>query len=235
MSRDNAYLGNASQLGAAIGAVLLASRLAQAAAPKLLVFLHVAVKQRALQSELQAALPGVAVTAVGRIADFERGLSEGQDAVLTLPSVLKAHKLDIKLRGHRQGSSEEKYSLIGVDTAPDAARVAVVGTLDLLGRDGTNDFVYSLTGAKPKVERVTKVEDLLPLLQMRRVDAILLPSRLFIEIRAASRLNLMSKELAASVGLPAAASAGAFGAQVLAQLSKLPKGLSKAFGVEEWR
>jgi hypothetical protein len=214
---------------------LLATRIASAADPKLLVFLHVAVKQRALQSELSAALPGIGVTAVGRIADFERALTEGPDAVLTLPPVLSAHQLTAKLQGLRQGSSEEKYSLIAVDAAPDAARAAVVGTLDILGRDGTNQFVHGLTGSKPKVERVTKVEDLLPLLQMRRADAILLPSRLFAELRAASRLNLVGKELAAGVGLPAAASTGALGAQVVAQLAKLPKGLSKAFGVEEWR
>jgi hypothetical protein len=41
---------------------------------KLLVFLHVALKQRAFQSELQAALGDVAVTTVGRTADFDRGL-----------------------------------------------------------------------------------------------------------------------------------------------------------------
>jgi hypothetical protein len=70
---------------------------------------------------------------------------------------------------------------------------------------------------------------------MRRVDAILLPSRLFTEIRAASRLNLVGRELPSAVGLPAAANVGAMGAHVLAQLAKLPKGLSKAFGVEEWR
>lgn len=235
MSRNHNGLDKASTLGAAFGAVLLATRLAAAADPKLLVFLHVAVKQRALQSELSAALPGIDVTAVGRVADFERALTEGQDAVLSLPPVLKAHNLAAKLQGTRQGSSEEKYSLIAVDTAPDAARCAVVGTLDLLGRDGTNEFVHTLTGSKPKVERVTKVEDLLPLLQMRRVDAILLPSRLFTEIRAASRLNLVGRELPSAVGLPAAANVGAMGAHVLAQLAKLPKGLSKAFGVEEWR
>lgn len=235
MSRNHSGPERASIVGAALGAAFLASRLAMAAAPKLLVFLHVAVKQRALQSELSAALPGISVTAVGRIADFERALSEGQDAVLSLPPVLNAHKLTAKLHGVRQGSTEEKYSLIAVDTVPDAARCAVVGTLDLLGRDGTNEFVHTLTLSKPKVERVTKVEDLLPLLQMRRVDAILLPSRLFTEIRAASRLNLVGRELAAAVGLPAAANVGALGAQVLTQLTKLPKGLSKAFGVEEWR
>ncbi|HSU39172.1 MAG TPA: hypothetical protein VLJ38_06385, partial [Polyangiaceae bacterium] len=43
----------------------LVSRTASAGAGKLLVFLHVALKQRAFESELQAAMPGVEVRAVG--------------------------------------------------------------------------------------------------------------------------------------------------------------------------
>ena len=69
-------------------------------------------------------------------------------------------------------------------------------------------FVQSVVGAHPKVERVTKVEDLLPLLQMQRVDAILLPSRLLPEVKMASRLNLSSRELPATVGLPTVAKLG---------------------------
>src|SRR4030095_2168418 len=138
---------------------------------RLLVFLHVAAKQRAFQTELQTALPGIVVAAVGRTGDFERALAEGQDAVLTLPVVLAAHGLAPVLRGVRQGSADEKYSLVGTEAAPDPGKVAVVGALDLLGRDGMATFVQSLVGAHPKVERVTKVEDLLPLLQMQRVDA----------------------------------------------------------------
>ena len=145
-----------------------------ATALRLLVFLHVAVKQRAFQTELQAATEGVAVTAVGRIADFDRALQEGQDAVLTLPVVLAARGLAPALRGMHHGFTEEPYALIAVDALPDPARVNTVGALDLLGRDGTDAFVRGLIGGKPKVERVTKVEDLLPLLQMQRVDAIVL-------------------------------------------------------------
>jgi hypothetical protein len=235
MSSKRSYLGDGGSAALALALGLLLSRTSKAADAKLLVFLHVAAKQRALQGELQAALPGISVTAVGRVADFDRALTEGQDAVLTLPAVLSAHGLSPKLRGQRQGSADEKYSLIATDAAPDPARVASVGALDLLGRDGTSGFVAGLLGAKPKVERVTKVEDLLPLLQMRRVDAILLPSRLFAEIRASSRLALSGRELAAPVGLPAVASLNGAGAQVVSAVSKLPRALSKAFGVEEWR
>jgi len=201
----------------------------------LLVFLHVAVKQRAFQGELQAALPGIDVTAVGRIADFDRGLQDGPDSVLTLPVVLSARGLDANLRGRHLGAVDETYVLVGADTIPDAARVQTVGALDLLGREGTNAFVEQLLGTHPKVERVTKVEDLLPLLQMQRVDAILLAARLFPDLRASSRLSLMQKELSKKVELPALANRGGGGAQIMAGVIKLPSRLSNAVGVDEWR
>ena len=205
------------------------------AAPKLLVFLHVAVKQRAFQGELQTALSGIDVTAVGRIGDFDRALAEGTDAVLSLPVVLGARRLRPAMHGRHQGSSDETYALVGVDSMPDLAKIQNVGALDLLGREGTDSFVERLLGAKRKVERVTKVEDLLPLLQMQRVDVILLASRFVVELRKASRLNLVQRDIASKVELAAAANTGAGGAQIFAALSHLPASLSSAMGVDEWR
>lgn len=221
-------------LAVALGTWLV-DRFAHAASGKLLVFLHVAAKQRAFQSELEGALPGITVTAVGRIGDFERALKEGQDAVLTLPVVLAAHGLDAKLHGQRQGATEESYALVGVDKAPDPATVPAVGALDVLGREGMNGFIHDLLGGRPKVERVTKVEDLLPLLQMQRVAAIVLPLRLLGEIKAASRLNLVERPLATKIGLPAVAGVGAASAGVLAALGHLPRKLLEELGVDRWR
>jgi hypothetical protein len=169
------------------------------------------------------------------VADFDRALAQGQDAVLTLPLVLAARGLTPRLRGQRQGSPDEKYCLVGADAAPDPMRVAAVGALDLLGREGTNSFVQGLVGAKPKVERVTKVEDLLPLLQMQRVEAILLPARLFSDLKAASRMNLAQRELSGVVGLPALASLTPSGADVALAVSGLPAALVRALGVDGWR
>jgi hypothetical protein len=199
------------------------------------VFLHVAVKQRALQGELQAALPGIEVTAVGRIGDFERTQKEGVDAVLAVPAVLAAFKLTAKLWGVRAGSIEEKYSLVGVGSEPDPSKITAVGALDLLGRDGTNGFVKGLLGASPRVERVSKVEDLLPLLQMQRVEAVLLPSRLFSDIKSASKLALVQKELSKTVGLPAAAAVTAAGEQIMAEIKRMPTAADKTLGVDSWR
>jgi hypothetical protein len=218
-------------------AAVVASTVGSAAAGSgsLLVYLHVSVKQRAFQSLLGAGLPGITTTAVGRIADFERALKDAPDAVLTLPIVLAAQGLPSNLRGHARGVPEERYALVGAAGVPDPARVASVGALDVLGRDGTQRFVRRLVGQQARVERVTKIEDLLPLLQMQRVEAVLLPARLFPELRAASRLGLAVRELDATVGLPAVASTGPQGASVLAAISKMPKDVSRLLGVEEWR
>src|SRR4051812_42195574 len=153
---------------AVAGVALVAgtARSAFAASGTLLVYLHVAVKQRAFQGLLGAGLPGVDTTAVGRVADFERALQDGPDAVLTLPLVLAAQGLTPALRGLTRGSPEERYGLVGAGGAPEPGKVASVGALDLLGRDGTNRFVRRLVGQQARVERVTKIEDLLPLLQM---------------------------------------------------------------------
>ena len=222
-------------MGAVLGLSLLASKTSLAAAPKLLVYLHVSLKQRAFQSLLQNALPGVDVTAVGRISDFDRALSDAPDAVLTLPIVLSAKNMHAQIQGVRTGSVEEKYALVAADIAPDLARVKAVGALDVLGREGTNDFVGRMLGISAKVERVTKVEDLLPLLQMQRVDAILIPERLLADVKSASRINLVPRELPKQVGLPAVASLGSGGPGLTVGIARLPASLSQTMGVDAWR
>jgi hypothetical protein len=221
--------------GAAFAATLLTSQRADAQEAKLVVFLHLAVKQRALQSALQDALPGVKVVAVGRVGDFERELQDAADAVLAIPPVLSNFKLNAKLRGTKGGSPEEKYALVGVDTSPDPSKVASVGALDLFGREGTTAFVKGLFETSAKVERVSKVEDLLPLLQMQRVESVLLPTRLVSELKSASKLNLVTKELTKMVGLPAVAVVTAAGDKIVSAVSKMSAATSITLGVDSSR
>jgi hypothetical protein len=211
------------------------SRPAEVRLRKLLVFLHVALKQRAFESDLKTALPNLDVKAVGRIADFDRALDEGQDAVLSSPLLLASHRLTIELQGFHGGSSEERYALVGAGAAPAPERVAAIGALDLLGREATTAFVHGLLGAKPRVERVTKLEDLLPLLQMQKVDGILLPTRFLPDVQASSRLTLEPHPLASPVKLPALAALGPGGSEAVAAVARLPLKISKSLGVDEWR
>jgi hypothetical protein len=69
---------------------------------------------------------------------------------------------------------------------------------------------------------------------MQKVEGILLPTRLLPDVQAASRLALSQRELVKLVKLPAVASVGAAGADVLAAVSHLPVKVSRTLGVDEW-
>jgi hypothetical protein len=230
---DHGALGLLGAATAVLGVSLLDAK-AHADAPRLLVFLHSAVKQRAFQAELREPLPGLSVTSVGRVSDFERARKQGQDALLTHPVVLQTFGVTPRLRGFRAGKPDEAYSLVSVGALLDPLLAPSVGTLDILGRDGTVSFVRRLLGASPEVERVTKVEDLLALLQMKRVSAILLPTRLFPELAQASRLALVQRELATRVELPALAVVGPEGEKVLAAVTKVAARFANLIGVDQW-
>jgi hypothetical protein len=201
---------------------------------RLLVFLHLLIKQRAFQAELQGALANLTITAVGRVADFDRALEQGQDAVLTLSPVLVARGLTPCLRGLRKGRPDETYAVVAVNRAPEPAQVQGVGALDLLGRDGTTAFVHDLLASQPKVERVTKLEDLLPLLQLERVEAIVLPARLVPDLQAMTEMKLVPRELGKRVGLAALAVLSPAGSEALAAVTKLKSSLVQQLGVDAW-
>lgn len=228
---DRLALGTALR---ALSAGLLHAGTASARTAKLLVFVQTSIKQRALQQLLQDSLPTLSVTAVGRVADFGRALDEGQDAVLTLPIVMQARGISPQVLGRRAGSSEEAYGLVGANGAPVVSNLKTVGAIDMLDRSGTNNLVQNLLGRQVKVERVTKVEDLLPLLQLARADAVLLPGRLFSDLKATSSLPLEYRELPARLGLPALAGVGAAGADAVREASKLTGKAAKLLGVDSW-
>ena len=139
-----------------------------------------------------------------------------------------------RLRGYRKGRPDEPYALVGVDVAPDVTGTKSVGTLDLLGREGTTSFVHDLTSKGAQVERVSKLEDLLPLLQLQRVDAILLPSRLVPDVQKLSAMKLRAKELDKRVGLVAVAVLSSAGNEPLAAVSKLKPSILQQLGIDGW-
>jgi hypothetical protein len=72
-------------------------------------------------------------------------------------------------------------------------------------------FVHGIVPSRPRVEASRKSKIYCRCFRLQRTSAILLPSRLFADIKASSRLNLAQRELAAPVGLPAVASVGPAG------------------------
>jgi len=210
------------------------------ARPTLYVFLHTDVKSTVLEKALQAGLPDLSVTVFGRFRDFEQALSaRPPDAVLALQPMLEARKLSAALRGIEQGRDVEPYVLMSVGS-PLAGSLAgrTIGVVDLLGRADTQTFVLALLKAPDThLKLVTKLEDLLSLLQFAAADAILVPARIVKSFTERSRLSLQVRALPdVVVGRPAVAVlAPSARAAVVRGIQRLDAATNQLMGVESWR
>ena len=207
--------------------------------PKLYVFLQTDVKSAALEKALQAKFPSLAVTVFGRFKDFEDAfLSKRPDVVLAVSPFLIAQKVAPTLQGVKGAKDWESYALVSNGAALDGPLSGrAVGIVDLLGRTGTQEFATSILKTPDlKLKRVTKVEDLLSLLQFSAADAVLMPISTVKAFTARSRLPLRFRELPETrVGLPGVAAINSrLKETVIKQFLALDADTNRVLGVEKW-
>jgi hypothetical protein len=208
--------------------------------PAVYVYVHTDTKSAMLDKTLQDRMPSVTVTVFGRFRDFEEAMTGRRpDAVLALQPLLASQNIPVALQGFRSDQDWEPYVLL----APRANLEGplgrkVIGVVDLLGRDGTQQFLTTLLKADTlKLKRVTKLEDLLPLLQFSAADAVLVPAAAVKSITERSRLTLGVREIPeARVGLPAVGVLNVKVRDLVAkQFQALDAETNRVLGIERWR
>jgi len=210
------------------------------ARPTVYVFLQTDAKATVFEKALQQGLPGLSVTVFGRFRDFEESYtSRRPDAVLVLQPLLAAKGLSAALRGVNKGEDSERYLLVSAG-APLAGPLSnrVIGAVDVLGRKDTQGFVAGLLKTPDvKTKLVTKLEDLLSLLQFSAADAVLLPAGAVKTFTERSRLALYVRDLPdARVGRASVAVLSpAARATVVQQIQGLNRGTNELMGVDGWR
>jgi hypothetical protein len=208
--------------------------------PSVYVYVHTDTKSAALEKGLQDKLPSLAVTVFGRFRDFEEAMAAHRpDAVVALAPLLASLNVPVVLQGLRGDHDWEPYVLLSTGTAGEGSLSGKsIGVVDLLGRNGTQEFVAKLLKTPDlKLKRVTKMEDLLPLLQFSAADAVLVSAASVKNVTERSRLVVRVRELPdARVGLLAV---GVLTPAVREIVVKIVQGLdaetNRALGVERWR
>lgn len=184
---------------------------ANAQKPRLYVFMPSPMRPHAMQSRLVKAYPNWDITVFGRFKEFERQLENAPpEAILTLPVVVEQFaEFETELVGARAGRAQEPVVLLSVNQAivPSAPFNNPIGVVDLLGRRKMEALLSQKLGVeRVKVRTVTKLEDLLSLLQFQDVDAIFVPKSIVDFYKERSRLRLVVNDLSgASLGLPVVA------------------------------
>jgi hypothetical protein len=228
----------AALLGALLAIGLVAPARGADPRPALYVYLHTDTKSATLEKALQERMPSLTVTVFGRFRDFEEAMAARRpDAVVALQALLASQSVPVALQGLRGEHDWEPYVLLSGAALDGALDGKVIGVVDLLGRDGTQQFVTRLLKTDVKLKRVTKMEDLLPLLQFSAADAVLVPAAAVKSVTERSRLTLKVREMPeARVGLPAV---GVLNAKVrelmVKQVQALDGDTCRTLGVEKWR
>jgi hypothetical protein len=208
--------------------------------PRLIVYLHTSIRARALESALEAEMPGIDVVVVGRYRDFERELADAPDAAMAVQPVLEARQLTRALLGLRAGEDTEPYVLMSSGAAVDLASLSglTIGAVDLLSRQRTAEFVARLLNLQqsPQLAYVIKTDDLLSLLQFESAKAVLLSEAEATRLRGMSKLDLRVTPLPTRVGLVAVTFLSERGRNVVRpSILALSLETRRKLGVDAWR
>ncbi len=165
-------------------------------AETLYLFYPTTTSSAAMQSQLKNSFPDIDLTVFARHKDFSSQVKlTPPDAVLTKLAVIKSlPDYTVIIQGSRSGSNIENYVLMSVDAAVDPGGLTdiTIGVLDILGRYEMKNFVGEYIKPTPKLKRVTKVEDLLPLLTFDMAKAILIPENQQDYFKSISNMNFVS-------------------------------------------
>ncbi len=212
-------------------------------AQKLYVFYPTTVRPYVLQAKLSEACPKIEITVFGRYTDFKAKVTMDQpDALLTKPEVLKQFpEYQKSLSGTKNNKDDEPYILLSVDKGVDAAGLGgvTIGAIDFLGRKGMESLVASFFTSPPRIKRVTKMEDLLPLLTFNMVKAILICKDQKSYFKKKSQLRFVETPLRdVRVGIITLASkkeSDQSSVQIINAVKKVSDDINSLFEVEKWK
>jgi len=205
----------------------------------LYVFYPTHIRPQALETFLQNSFPNYKVTVFGRYKDFFNQVrQENPTAILTKPDLI--HLLSpyrVQYRGQRKGSDLEHYCLLSIQSArpPPASHGLTLGVLAFLGRNDTVSYLSRFFQFPIKVKRVTRSEDLLPLLTFKMVDQIFIPEREVSYFRNISRLKLNISPIDVQIGIISFATKQPAPLESdLISLNSIPKKAMEILGIEGW-
>lgn len=162
----------------------------------LFVFYPISERPNVIQTKLSQACPGADIIVFGRIQDFISKTQESPpDAILSKPTTLQIFdNYTVQLKGTRKGNTEETYVLVSVEKGVDVSNLAnsTIGMIDILGRKEMIKFIQDFLPSTPKLKRVTKMEDLLPLLIFNMCNAILITENSVHYFKSISKLNFVN-------------------------------------------
>lgn len=227
----------------ALAALFLILHSAQLRAESLYVFFPTTARAKVVQSYIDKVCTNLDVTVFGRQRDFNNQIVENPpNAILAAPIVIQSMpNFDPVLVARRKGSVFEDYFLVSVkDTISLKALEGLkVGAVDLLGAKSMQAHMNKLLMTEVKVKRVTKLEDLLPLISFAAVDTLFISRRTleFIQSKTAIDLKVTPSDIALGIASVAIATNSKSDNEAIIRecIGLFGNQINDVFGVDEWK
>lgn len=222
-----------------IGLIIILIISLSSRAESLFVFMPSQVRAKVMQQQISQTCPELDVTVFGRSKDFRKQIKQNPpNAILSLlPIIDHIGSFNSILQGSKAGFTEEEYVIVSVDTPLNLKDIAKkkIGVVDLMGRKPMGDFVSQLFQVAVKLKRVTKIDDLLPLLTFGSVEGVLVSESNYQQLKAKSNLNLVVTRSNLKVSLVNLALNGEGKKEKLLKcINRFDIKINRTLGVDRW-
>lgn len=197
-------------------------------------------KATTVQEVIQGSCKDVNIIVFGRVKDFLKQVeAKKPSGIVSLLPVVKHHgDYNVVSKGSLDGATHDNYVLVSIDIPVDIAQIDTMklGVIDILGRKGMTTYISDLFGKKIAIKRVTKTEDLAPLLTFKAVDALLITQTVFDTLKQSSELNFVSTKTELTIGLSTVATIQDDAKEAIEKcVSELPPEANTILGVQSWK
>jgi hypothetical protein len=149
------------------------------------------VGRKGIERSLAQSMHGIEVRAFGTVNELRTAMStQMPDAIFGAPSAIQQAGFTPSMVGTTSARGGYAIASFRPDITRDQLGSITLGTVEESGKKATEQRVNQLIGGKAKLRRVQKVDDLLPLLQFKMADAIVVRDAQLAQIKSRTKQTL---------------------------------------------
>jgi hypothetical protein len=205
---------------------------------KLYIFLPTEYTAIDVEKKFSGKYDTFVIRSFSSVTDFTSAVfSDTPDAIITKPQLVPLLDIyQIKLNATLNGSTKEPYFILSVEKPLTPAELSTkeVGILDFLGKKNINTLMEDLLDGTPRLKRVKKMADLVPLMTMNLVDGVIVSATQVAYIKSKSQLKFYETRCKTDQGIAVLALFNDSD-EIVKKLKELPAELAIMIGVDGWK
>ena len=195
------------------------------------------VKEREKALKSDSALSGTEITVFGKFSEFSSSLKNSKPKFLMVPATFVTYNPDYRAvyQFTKGGQSNFKFKILSVNDEWNKNNMekGSVGIVDELGRKQTSAFIKDEVGKFKRVKRVTKTDDLMPLLVLENANFIIIRPQNYEILKAkyTAKTNLVGESK--TINYPVICALKDIPDSEVSKFANLSQAVIKALGFDE--